>query len=259
MDQALTPTDFYDRLAPFYDTMNDWPARLAFELPFFERLFAQRGLHSVLDAACGSGRHAVAFAQMGLRAAGADLSPAMIALARQHAEDVDADVRFEVGGFRDLGEHFAEPFDALVCLGNSLVHVLTDDEMAATLRAFRDRLRPGGLLVLHTLNYDKRWREKPRFFAPNGGTVGGREALVWRFADYGEQLITFHTALFAQQNGGWQVEVNSTLHRPWQRGELFSQLTFAGFTHVQFHGDLTGAPFDKDASGDLVIAGERVV
>lgn len=253
MDQTLTPTDFYDRLAPFYDTMNDWSARLAFELPFLQQLFTQRNARSVLDAACGSGRHAVAFAQLGLRAAGADASPAMIALARQHAAEAGADVRFEVAGFRDLAAYFSEPFDALVCLGNSLVHVLTDDEMAATLRAFRDRLRPGGLLVLHNLNYDKRWREKPRFFAPNGGIVGGREALIWRFADYGEQFITFHTALFTKQDGGWRVEVNSALQRPWQRGELFGQLTFAGFTHIQFHGDLSGAPFDKDVSGDLVI------
>ncbi len=258
MEPTLQASEFYDRLAPFYDTMNDWPARLAFELPFFRRLFDRRNVCSVLDAACGSGRHAVAFAGWGLHVAGADASPAMIALARQHAAVIGVNVRFEVAGFADLGERFTEPYDALVCLGNSLVHVLGDEEMEATLRSFRDRLRPGGLLVLHNLNYDRRWRERPRFFAPDAGTVGGREALIWRFADYGDQLITFHTALFTKQDGGWQVEVNSTLQRPWRRGELFSHLTWAGFTHIQFHGDLTGAPFNKDTSGDLVVVAERL-
>lgn len=258
MEQILPPDDFYDRLAPFYDTMNDWEARLAFELPFFHRLFTQRNVRSVLDVACGSGRHAVAFAQWGLHAAGADISPAMIALARQHAAAMGVNVRFEVASFSDLAKRFPQPFDALVCLGNSLAHILSDEEIATTLRAFRYRLRPGGLLVLHTLNYDRRWREKPRFFAPNGGVIGGHEVLIWRFADYGEQWITFHTALFTRQDNGWQVEVYSTRQRPWQRSELFSQLTFAGFTHVQFYGDLSGAPFDKATSEDLVIVAESL-
>jgi len=72
----------YDTLAADYDRFADWPARLAFELPFLERLFQAHGVQSVLDAACGTGRHALALAQRGYQAAGADTSAPMIERAR---------------------------------------------------------------------------------------------------------------------------------------------------------------------------------
>lgn len=250
----LTETEFYNQLAEFFDVMTDWNSRLSVELPFIEKIFSAHHVHSVLDCACGTGGHTLALAQRGYRVAGSDISAAMIARSRGNAERAGLHIPFSVASFQDLRATFAEKFDAVLCLGNSLVHVLDDDAVVESLANMRDCLREGGVLILHNLNYDKRWREKPRWFAVNSGQLANRETLVWRFADYGEKLITFNIAMFTKnENGAWSVQVQSTQQRPYQKLEIESFLRRAGYQHLEFYGNLQGDAFEVERSGDLVI------
>ena len=118
------------------------------------------------------------------------------------------------------------------------------------------RLKSGGVVILHNLNYDLRLRTKPRFFSANGDA----DTVVWRFADYGPELITFHTALFERKKreeagnpGSWSVQVNSTLQRPLPERALNEALARAGLGNIRHFGGLDGSAFDRDKSGDLVI------
>lgn len=250
---------FYDRLAAAFDAMTDWRARLQYEGPFLQRLFETYDVDSVLDAACGTGGHTLAFARWGLRAAGSDQSAAMIEYARAKAQAESLDVPFIVAGLADLETHFTEPFDAVVCLGNSLPHLLTDTELDAGLAGLTSVLRPGGLLVLHNLNYDRRWHEQPRFFAVNSGRVDGSEVLVWRFADYhlDVERITFHIAVFEKEDDDWDVDVISTPQRPLFWDDLHRRLSGIGLSDITAYGNLAGDPFDPDTSSDLVITARR--
>jgi SAM-dependent methyltransferase len=252
-------TAFYDRLAPLFDVMTDWAGRLEFEGPFLRQLLAQVNARTVLDAACGSGGHALALAEWGYQAVGADASPAMIELARAKAGAAPG-VAFHVAGLGDLASRFP-PFDAVLCLGNSLPHLLTEADLRAALADMAACLRPGGLLVLHNLNYDRRWQVRPRWFAVNPGFHQGHQVLVWRFADYldrPEPHINFHIALFRQgDDGEWSVEVNSTLQRPLFKDDLKRLLPAVGLSDVAYYGDLAGAPFDLQDSPDLVAVARR--
>jgi hypothetical protein len=164
-------------------------------------------------------------------------------------------VRFEVADFDRL-EKFSETFDAVLCLGNSLPHLLSRQALFEAMRQMRGKLKKDGVLILHNLNYDMRMVKKPRFFSVNGTA----DALVWRFADYGPEFITFHTALFQGNTEGtgqgpvsWSVQVNSTLQRPLLQKDLDEALARAGFGTLQHFGGLDGSPFEKESSGDLVI------
>ena len=108
----------YDAFSDDYDRFVNWPNRLAFELPFLEQRLQASGARRVLDAACGTGRHAVLFHQWGLEVEGADVSPAMIDRCRR--------AHGEPPGLRWVERSFTQPadppgrFDAVVCVGNSL-------------------------------------------------------------------------------------------------------------------------------------------
>jgi 2-polyprenyl-3-methyl-5-hydroxy-6-metoxy-1,4-benzoquinol methylase len=249
--EILGAEEFYSRLAGAFDIMTDWPKRLAFEMPFLERTLRAHSALSVLDTACGTGRHSIAFSQRGFTAGGADASQAMIECARKNAAESGVSVAFEVADFSNL-EKIPGRFDALLCLGNSLPHLLSEPALREALRQMRGKIKPGGLIIIHNLNYDLRWKKRPRFFAAEGSA----EMLVWRFADYGEKFITFHTAVFEQQASGsprWSVKVNSTLQKPWQKEDLDRILTQEGFQNLEHFGSLDGTVYTPDESGDLVI------
>ena len=251
-------TTFYDRLAPLFDVMTDWASRLEVEAPFLFRWLEEVNARTVLDAACGSGGHALALARRGYHVVGVDISPAMIELARAKA----AGVSFYVAPLGELAHRFP-PFDATLCLGNSLPHLLTEADLMRALTDLAASLRPGGLLVLQNLNYDRRWRLRPRWFDADSGLYQGRPVLIWRFADYldrPEPRIDFHIATFLQgEDGEWSVEVDSTPQRPLFQADLDRLLSAVGLTDMSCYGDLTGAPFVVDASPDLVVVARRPI
>ncbi len=257
-------TDFYDALAPMFDVMTDWAARLAGEGPFLRGVLDAAGASRVLDTACGSGGHALWLAEAGYTAFGADASPAMVALARRKAEAAGAAVRFEAADLATLEDVFedAAPFDAALCLGNSLPHLMSQGELVSALRSMAAVLRPGGTLVLQNLNYDLRWRQQPRWFAAQGGTLDGQEVLVWRFADYlpAETRIAFNIALFRKTEQGWAREVHTTPQRPLFYADLLAALEDAGFVEIEAFGRmmLPVEPFDPEQSGDLVLTARRL-
>ena len=55
----------FDDLTDIYEAMIDWPKRLANEGPFYRRWFERVGVQSVVDVACGTGRHAAMFHSWG--------------------------------------------------------------------------------------------------------------------------------------------------------------------------------------------------
>jgi glycine/sarcosine N-methyltransferase len=255
----LDAPTFYDRLAPLFDVMTDWASRLEVEEPFLLQILEQIHAQTILDAACGSGGHAVALAERGYTVVGTDISPVMVDLARAKANEAH-DVSFHVAGLGELASRFPS-FDAVLCLGNSLPHLLDEADLQRALEDLVSSLRPGGALVLHNLNYDRRWRLRPRWFAVDSGTYQGHQVLIWRFADYVDQAeprINFHIAIFRETSKGeWSVEVNSTPQRPLFHRDLARLLPAVGLTEIAYYGDLSGAPFVAEESPDLVVVARR--
>lgn len=101
---------------------------------------------SLLDMACGRGRHAGAFHQRGMQVSGIDLSAESIAEARERFPGVHFDVH-------DMRKPYADDtFDAAVCLFTSLGYFEGPAEDRAVLRTAFRALKPGGRFVLDLMN-----------------------------------------------------------------------------------------------------------
>lgn len=236
---------FYDSLAPDYDLMTSFGDRFAKERPWFEAIVSKFGIRTALDAGCGTGFHSILLSRLGVAVAGVDASPAMIERARENARRLDAAVTFQTGGFSKISTLSPGPFDALFCLGNSLVHLLTDDELRGALTNFRSVLRPGGVLVAQLLNYE-------RILAGKQEVLGRREAGGMTF----ERRYVYHdeTVTFSISRGG---KSDSVTLRPLTRGTLEAACAAAGFTDVRASGDLAMGSFDPSGSPDLVLTARR--
>jgi len=248
----------YDDFSLTYDLFNDWPTRLDREVPLLEAWLAGAGARRVLDAACGTGWHAIALARRGYQVTGTDLSAGMIERARANAAQEGAAVTFAVSAFRDLPAVLAQQFDAVLCLGNSLPHVLDDEELVASLAGMRDVLADGGTLLIQNRNFEKVLATGERFMPPRAARHEGRDLLFWRFYDFLEDgRLRFHVAVFHQAEGQWRHTVHSSLMRPLVASELEAALKAAGFSEIAHFGDYRPTPFDPATSADLVTVARK--
>ncbi|HSQ16831.1 MAG TPA: class I SAM-dependent methyltransferase [Anaerolineales bacterium] len=249
----------YEDFSADYDRFVDWAGRLRFELPFLEAQLSSAGAGEgarVLDAACGTGQHVLALVGRGFAAAGADLSPAMIEKARQNAAQAGRWARFEAAGFGELAQTFGQySFNALLCLGNSLPHLLSPGALQEALLDFSRVLAPGGLLILQNRNFDAVMRTRQRWMEPQAQREGAREWLFLRFYDFeADGLITFNIlSLRREGDAPWTQQVHTTRLRPLLWDELVAALEAAGFDGVERFGSLGGEAFDPASSGNLVI------
>lgn len=103
---------------------------------------------TVLDLACGRGRHAVDLRARGFDVTGVDLSPNNIAYAQRFADQL---LRFRVHDMRlPLGE--PNRFDCVLNLFTSFGYFASHAENVRVLQVVADALRPGGTLVLDYFN-----------------------------------------------------------------------------------------------------------
>ena len=249
----------YDRFSSDYDRFVDWPGRLAVELPFIEREMQAVGAHRVLDAACGTGMHALALARRGYTVVGTDLSVGMVERARNNAVDGDVDVQFEAVGFGELNERVGTGFDALLCLGNSLPHLLTRAELAGALADFAACLRPGGLLLVQNRNFDLVLSRRQRWMDPQAYQEGDVEWLFLRFYDFeSDGMLTFNLVTLRREGSdAWSQQVSATRLWPLRQEELIAALSPAGFGEVTCWGDMQGARFDPAHSPNLIVTAQR--
>jgi 2-polyprenyl-6-hydroxyphenyl methylase / 3-demethylubiquinone-9 3-methyltransferase len=100
---------------------------------------------SVLDLGCGAGLAAEVFARRGARVTGLDASGEAIAAARTHAAEQGLDIAYRTGAPEELE---SGAYDVVTAL-EVIEHVA---DRGAFAQAIADRLAPGGLVFVSTLN-----------------------------------------------------------------------------------------------------------
>lgn len=241
---------FYDKLAQSYDALIRWDSRLRREKAFLNCLFRKHRVRRILDTACGTGMHAIAFGDWGYHVVGADISEGMIRRARHNAGK--RPIPFIEAGFADA-DKIGGLFDAVTCLGNSLPHVLTDEDLDASLAGMRQCLLPGGLLIIHGNNYDRILGRGERFMPLASGKAQGREHIFLRFFDIGDELLTFNVVTLDKRSGHWHMSADASTHRALTRDLLVSRLEKAGFVDVRAFGAFTANPFAPLDSDNLIV------
>jgi glycine/sarcosine N-methyltransferase len=250
----------YDLLSADYDRFVNWQARLSVELPFIIEKLHDFHARSILDAAAGTGMHAIALAQCNFIASGADISRGMIARAHSNAMSAGVVIKFILAGFGNLAPSFGrQSFDALLCLGNSLPHLLSQSALLEALADFSACLRPGGMLLLQNRNFDAVLSKRDRWMEPQSHTEKDIEWVFHRFYDFDpDGLLTFNLiTLTRERNGNWIEQHLSSRLRPLLKDDLVSALEASGFTVISVYGDMTGSPFISETSSNQVILARR--
>lgn len=197
----------YDGFARAYSDANETNLLNAwYERPAMVELAGDVQGRRVLDAGCGSGPLAAALRDRGALASGFDVSPGMLALARERlGEEADLLVA-------DLGDRLPyddDAFDVVVC--SLALHYLKD--WHAPLTELRRVLRPGGRLVIsvpHPVVYMFNYRDRDYFAL----TQYSEE---FEFGDQSAVLTYWHRPLHAMTDAFTEAgfQISTVSEPPW--------------------------------------------
>jgi SAM-dependent methyltransferase len=188
----------------------------------------------VLDIGCGTGRHAIELARRGYRVTGIDLSPSQIERARAKAVTAGVAADFRVGDARALP--FPGEFGLAVMICEGAFALMETDEMNyEILRGAARALRPGGKLVMTTLNGLFPLHRSVGQFEKEGMSEAASEGHAF-------DLMTFRmrSRLETPDDHGQRIEIDCD-ERWYIPSELTWLLRQAGFASVEIFGAKLGA------------------
>jgi 2-polyprenyl-3-methyl-5-hydroxy-6-metoxy-1,4-benzoquinol methylase len=224
--------DFYSAISTYYSDI--FPLNQE-QIRFVQNMFPLSGNCRLIDVGCATGALSLHLAGNGYSMSAFDFDPEMVRLASEKVGSTGL-VHFEQLDMRAMGAHFPEgTFDGVLCFGNTLVHLLSDEDLLTFLSAAFNVLKPGGTLAIQILNYD--------FILESSMTrLPLIENETIRFERYYEfssgqagPLVDFITKLTIKKDS--LVLDNRVQLRAIRKQELENMLNRAGFSGSEWYGN----------------------
>ncbi len=204
---------------------------------------------SILDIACGFGRHSLELSKQGYSVTGIDLNPDFIQEASGKASDLGFDARFKCADMRDIIE--PDGFENIIIMYNSFGYFLDPEDDKKVLQNCLLSLKPGGKLLLSVVSRAHIMENRPsRHFRywheEDNGTIRLEEAIA-------NEDWTWNTTRWIVLKDNERREYTYGM-RLYDKPELSSLLTSVGFCEIQAFGSISGKPYNKEANHLILLA-----
>ncbi|MFZ5430558.1 MAG: class I SAM-dependent methyltransferase [Bacteroidota bacterium] len=226
---------FYSSIAEYYSEIFPFnPAQIA----FLEKEAGDLGGRTILDVGCASGELAYHLAEKGATVVAIDLNKSLLAKAK--ADRPHERVTYQWANMLHIARLFGRAkFDAVVCFGNTLVHLMNPMQMRDFFSGVLTVLKPGGVFGLQILNYDHIFREKPAKL-PLIETEHIRFERTYTYEE-GTREILFNTRLTLRKTG--EVIENQTELLGIGSSDLTLLMDVAGLKEIVLYGGFNSIPF----------------
>ena len=200
----------------------------------------------VLDMACGSGRHAISFAQAGFDVTAIDLSENLLNVAKSNAEKEKVNVDFILSDIRKFNPE--KKFDLVLNLFTSLGYFEKDDENAKVVQKAFELMNSGGWFVLDYFNKNYILNNLIPITVEN---IAGKRITQTREIknDRVEKNIII-------RNGEKESYYLESV-RLYSKDEVIKILERTGFEIVKIFGDFDGSKFDANNSPRLIVFSKK--
>ncbi|MCK3684099.1 class I SAM-dependent methyltransferase [Maribellus sp. YY47] len=226
---------FYTSISKYYSEI--FPYNPA-QLKFVEAKLSGLSGKTILDIGCATGELAYNLALGGASVTGIDLNEDLLEQAQENK--IHPNLHFQKGNMLNLETDFpATQFDAVLCFGNTLVHLKSLDDVTDMLKATRIVLKPGGTLLLQILNYDYILEDKvtelPCIDAENITFLRHYQFReTGDYIDFQTELVLKHKVLSIR---------NETRLLALKSKDLLKALTEAGFSEINLYSNFKQDPF----------------
>ena len=223
----MSTAEHYERLlADCYSWMlGDFEARVERERAFLAAHgVVPGGARVAVDLGAGSGHQAVALARLGWSVRAIDFSAKLIAELRRRAAGLE--VTAIEDDLRRFPAHLSGAAGAIVCLGDTLTHLDSADEVRALFAGARRCLSPGGALVLTFRDLSRALEGSERFIPVRSDD----DTILTCFLEYLPATVRVHDLLYRRRDGAWGLTASAYQKLRLSRSQVEAWLTEAGFT-----------------------------
>lgn len=156
-----------------------------------------------VDLGAGFGMHSIPLAKAGFRVLSVDSSQHLLAELRKHADGLD--VATVEGDLREFAGHMSGPADLILCMGDTLTHLRSTDDVLALLRQVADSLRPGGQFVASFRDYRTLPTGDARFIPVRSDS----DRILACFLEERAEHVLVHDVIHERVEGAWSMKVSS--------------------------------------------------
>jgi SAM-dependent methyltransferase len=239
MDSSVAT--FYAGLSGEYHLLfEDWQRSVRSQGATLDRMIREQlgdQTHAVLDCCCGIGTQAIGLALLGHRVQGTDLSPEAVARAGREAAAMGVSIPFAVADVRSLAESVPGVFDVVLACDNALPHLVEDADLRQGIRGMAHKLRPGGLFLASTRDYDALVQQRSPNTPPRITPGPPFRRVVFQVWDWSADGRTYrvHQFILKDTEAGWEMFHQDTIYRALLRDEFADALRSVGLTDVRWH------------------------
>ena len=223
----------YHALAGSYDRLtNDVDYRQTVD--FYKEILKAEGCRprTAVDLACGTGSVALLLAEEGLRVTAVDLSPEMLCVASQKAQDMDNRPVFVCQDLSQL--QLPRGVDLAVCALDSLDYILDPADCAQAICRVYKHLNPGGIFIFDVNTPEKLRAMDSQVFLDEDDDV----YCVWRGSfDPEQNICSYGMDLFQRRGDTWTRSFEEHQEYAYSQQQLEGFLKAAGFTHIRVYAD----------------------
>jgi SAM-dependent methyltransferase len=235
----VSTAQFYDGLADTYHALYpDWGSSGSIQAQALDRLLRrwQPGPADIADVACGIGTQLIGLARLGHRVTGSDISARAVGRARRECAAAGVRAALAVADMRSLPLRDACA-DAVVCADNALPHLLDDSDALAALAQMRRVLRPGGIAIVTTRDYDHILADPPAATLPQVHTSGTERVISFQLWTWREAVIydLEHYQVREHTDGTRTTERRTAAYRAYTRAALTGIASSAGLRDIRWH------------------------
>jgi SAM-dependent methyltransferase len=240
-------TRIFDTYAHYYDLLyrdKDYAGEAAYVNSFIRKHSPKAS--QILELGCGTGGHAVQFAQMGYAVHGVDLSSSMLTRANERkaalAPDISNRLSFDEGDARTL--RTGKTYDVVLALFHVMSYQTSNSDLHAAFETAFEHLAPGGVFLFDFWYGPAVLTEKPEVRLKR---LEDEKIKVFRVAEpvltASDSTVDVNYTMFVHDKKGGQIEQFSESHkmRYFFLSEMENYLT-GRFSHPGFFEWMTEHP-----------------
>lgn len=221
---------FYKVLSKYYDVIFQGnPMQIEFIKGYL------KSHSSILDIAAGSGNQSIELARLNYKVTAIDLDPVMVLKTKQKKGTELKNITAKVLDMRNIDQLGLASFNTAICVGNSIVHLDSYNEIKKVVEKVYLSLKEEGIFIIQVVNYDRILKENITQLPIIERKEQGIKFV--RTYKHINQRIIFNGELIINHDGTKEAFHNSVELYPLTSIQLKEVLISSGFKKVELFGD----------------------